>query len=253
MRKFSVDEKKRIGGELKAFALKKFGSLTGLAKALGKKSIQEMQPYYEGRSLPGFELLRELSVLGMDVAELISPTEAKSPAVAEKSDTNGGEFQVAFRSDEERRAVETAVSALVQLAYSYFEFADEKLRADVRRLFTEAELIRYRRRAERKEEVLTKKTSESILVEQGMRRPKEKIDIERIIADAIKEAGPLPRKRFKPDWDARKSVETAVDNWIRRHDYSVSQRDRQRLIDALVLMSEREYSRILDPEKPGKK
>ncbi len=158
--------------------------------------------------------------------------------------------EIAFRSEAEKATVETAVNALVQLAYSYFEYANEEQAIRLKRLLTEAELERYRRREERQGTggVLTTGESADKFHVQGMRGLKHP-DIDKLVAEALEEAGPLPSVNFKLKWDVTKKAEKAVDNWIGRHRYVVSEKDRKRLIEALALMDQRGSSKKLDPEK----
>lgn len=66
--------------------------------------------------------------------------------VAEKGAEYEAEKKIDYKSDAERREVEAAVEALVNVAASYFQYAEPATVKTLKRILTEEELKRHRRR-----------------------------------------------------------------------------------------------------------
>jgi transcriptional regulator with XRE-family HTH domain len=78
----------KIGGKIKAFGIKQFGSVTEFAKALGMEP-QNLYDYFSKGIMPGAEFLMELKKMGCDMNWLLSeeedsPALVKEPAVEYK-------------------------------------------------------------------------------------------------------------------------------------------------------------------------
>ncbi len=205
------------------------------------------------RSEPPLTFLVALSRhYGVSIDWIITGAELPAP------DANGAEAlraprldAIEYRSDDERLSVERDVAALIRIAFSYFEYADDAETEDLRTALTKAELARHRRRENREEgrEALTELMAGVKLAETGIRKG---TDVERLIADARREAGPRPSKIFTPDWDVRKQATDAVTRFFRSEGQEITDDERKRLVDALVTMETWRYSRQLDVDKvPG--
>lgn len=246
--------KEEVGRRIRSWGESHFRSMAEFARALGFNSTQHLYVYLRGKAYPGFELLDRLRKLGMDVGRLFADGgSAGAPSVAETASHYASNGEIEFRSKQERAEVERAVGALVQLAYSYFEYADEETTADLKAVFTRAELERYRRREERSGPVglLTDLAKEVSFRKRGVRG--KDLDVELMIRHALRDAGPPPEATFRPTWDVRLRVTEDVDRFFRERGQAISTDERQRLIDALVLMEERKFSAQMNPKKTHNK
>lgn len=102
-------DKRAIGKRMKVFAVSKFNSITEFAEALGVSSTTLSGTYFNGRSMPGGELLARLSELGCDLQELLFGTKVKEDA--DKSITNiqsGSTQNIYGELDEMTNAIQQA-------------------------------------------------------------------------------------------------------------------------------------------------
>lgn len=77
-----MDKKVEIGRRIKEFAEKKFSSTAELSRQLGMKNRQGLNPYIQGKSFPGSELLLKLTELGCDVNWLLKGEGVQTTIIA---------------------------------------------------------------------------------------------------------------------------------------------------------------------------
>lgn len=75
------EEKIRFGAKFKEFCEENFISKAAFARELGVKR-QQLHPYFDGRSLPGAEILKKLADLGCDLHWLFGLEHVKDMPLA---------------------------------------------------------------------------------------------------------------------------------------------------------------------------
>lgn len=133
--------KEAIGKRLKEFSAR-YESLTEFANALGMKR-QQLYPYLNGQSLPGFEIIARLRDLGCDPNWLISGESGAPPIPALK------EEKLQYDSPEMREAVEREVDRLVKIAQLWRSPINPALARELRQALRKFAIKQYR--AEREE------------------------------------------------------------------------------------------------------
>lgn len=106
-------DKESVGKRLSEFAAR-FRSQSELARALGMKKHQQLYPYLKGQSLPGFEIIAKLRVLGCDPNWLIAG-EGGAPEPPSWEDE-----RPEYDSEEMREEIETAVEKIVKMVQISF-------------------------------------------------------------------------------------------------------------------------------------
>jgi hypothetical protein len=136
--------KEEAGRRIRQFGQSRFKTMAEFRRALGFKSDQHLYCYLRGESYPGFELLDKLRRLGCNIDDLMRDEGAA--ALAEQKAEYGTGKEIRYKSDAEKREVEAAVEALVDVAASYFQFAEPATVKTLKQILTEEELKRHRRR-----------------------------------------------------------------------------------------------------------
>lgn len=134
-------DKEAVGRRLKEFS-QRFDSLTEFAGALGMRR-QQLYPYLNGQSLPGFEIIARLRELGLDPNWLIAG-ESGVPSVPV---WKGEKLQ--YDSPEMRQAVEREVDGLVKIAQLWRSPINPALARELRQALRKFAIKQYR--AEREE------------------------------------------------------------------------------------------------------
>ncbi len=233
---------------MRLFLLQKCGKLKDAATAM-EMTPASLSQYLHDRIQPGTQILLRLRKLGCDLNWLLAD-DAVPPGGAHEGKTKyGATTGVKFRSKEEKAAVLGRVKVYLEAIYSFLEFATDDKVEEWRRMFTEAELDRHRRR-EKRERSGGLTTGEEVdnLSNQGMRKL-TKARVDEIIADAVREAGPAPQKSFKPTWDSREKCEAALADFLVTHRYIIDEADKERLVDALIILDTRGFSGEMTPDR----
>jgi transcriptional regulator with XRE-family HTH domain len=232
---------------MRAFLLQKCGKLKEAAVAM-EMTPAALSQYLHDRIQPGTGILLRLRKLGCDINWLLTGEEAVT--ASEQKSKSAAEKEIVFKSKEEEAAVRNRVQVYLEAIYSFLEFADDDKVEQWRKMFTDAELERQRRRAGRRRGagILTKGDGTRNLQYKGVRKL-TKARVDEIIADAVRDAGPPSGKDFKPTWDSREKCEAALSDFLMAHRYVIDEEDKERLIDALVILDTRGFSTEMTPER----
>ncbi len=105
--------KEDVGKRLKEFSAR-FKSQTELAHALGMKKHQQLYPYLNGKSLPGFEIIAKLRDLGCDPNWLIAGESGVPQAPIWEAE------RPTYESDKMRKEIETEIDKVVKMVQISF-------------------------------------------------------------------------------------------------------------------------------------
>ncbi len=136
-------DKKAVGRRLKEFSTR-FGSLTEFANALGMKR-QQLYSYFNGRSLPGLDVVARLKELGLDPNWLINGEAGSAPVDAFK------EEKLEYDSPEMRETVEREVNRLVKIAQLLRDPISPVLARELRQALKRWAIKQYRFEVEHKD------------------------------------------------------------------------------------------------------